>query len=141
MEDNLQHQECINPRRPVYFSYARNSNRKAGWEHISDCVEKILATFRERGIEYRVDVKDIGAGDSISDFEREIGWDSEVVVLVFSDKYFRSLHCLYEFVQIKNAFKKHPEKRLFCIKSGDINLADCAPEICQRLDMMIVNKL
>lgn len=124
MEDNLQHQECINPGRPVYFSYARNSNRKAGWEHISDCVEKILATFRERGIEYRVDVKDIGAGDSISDFEREIGWDSEVVVLVFSDKYFRSLHCLYEFVQIKNAFKKHPEKRLICIKSGDINLAD-----------------
>ncbi len=124
MEDNLQHQECINPGRPVYFSYARNSSRKTGWEHISDCVEKILATFRERGIEYRVDVKDIGAGDSISDFEREIGWDSEVVVLVFSDKYFRSLHCLYEFVQIKNAFKKHPEKRLFCIKSGDFNLAD-----------------
>ena len=124
MEDNLQHQKCINQGRPVYFSYARNSSRKAGWEHISDCVEKILATFRERGIEYRVDVKDIGAGDSISDFEREIGWDSEVVVLVFSDKYFRSLHCLYEFVQIKNAFKKHPEKRLFCIKSGDFNLAD-----------------
>ena len=27
------------------------------------------------------------------------------------------------------------------LKLGNINLADCAPEICQRLDMMIVNKL
>ena len=27
------------------------------------------------------------------------------------------------------------------LKLRDINLADCAPEICQRLDMMIVNKL
>ena len=24
---------------------------------------------------------------------------------------------------------------------GDINIADCAPEICKRLDMLIVNKL
>ncbi len=124
MEDNLQSQECVNKGRPVYFSYARNSSRKAGWEHISDCVEKILTAFRERNIEYRVDVRDIGAGDSISDFEREIGWNSEVVVLVFSDKYFRSLHCLYEFVQIKKALKKYPEKRLICIKSGDVNLSD-----------------
>lgn len=124
MEDNLQSQNCINKGRPVYFSYARNSSRKAGWEHISDCVDKILATFREQNIEYRVDTKDIGAGDSISDFEREIGWNSEVVILIISDKYFRSLHCLYEFLQIKKAFKQHPEKHLICIKSGDVNLSD-----------------
>ena len=62
--------------------------------------------------------------DKISDFEREIGWNSEVVILVFSDKYFRSLHCMYELVQIKEALKKHPEKRLICIKSGNIDLSD-----------------
>lgn len=123
MEPTQQH-KSINQGRPVYFSYARNSSRKPEWTHISDCVEKILDQFRQNNIEYRLDVRDIGAGDKISDFEREIGWNSEVVVLVFSDKYFRSMHCMYEFVQIKNALRKHPEKRLICIKSGNVDITD-----------------
>lgn len=124
MEHTQQQDKSVNKGRPVYFSYARNSSRKPEWTHISDCVEKILDQFRQQNIEYRLDVRDIGAGDKISDFEREIGWNSEVVVLVFSDKYFRSLHCMYEFVQIKNALRKYPEKRLICIKSGDVDIAD-----------------
>lgn len=123
MEQTVQN-KSVNKGRPVYFSYARNSSRKPEWTHISDCVEKILDQFKQQNIEYRLDVRDIGAGDKISDFEREIGWSSEVVVLIFSDKYFRSLHCMYEFVQIKNALKKHPEKRLLCIKSGNVDITD-----------------
>lgn len=114
----------INQGRPVYFSYARNSSRKPEWEHISDCVETLLETMTANNLEYRVDVKDIGMGDKISKFEEEIGWNSEVVVIIFSDKYFRSMHCMYEFVQIKNALKQYPQKRLMCIKSGDFNLSD-----------------
>jgi len=114
----------INQGRPVYFSYARNSSRKPEWEHISDCVDTLLNTMSANGLEYRVDVKDIGMGDRISNFEEEIGWNSEVVVIIFSDKYFRSMHCMYEFVQIKRALETYPEKRLMCIKSGDFNLAD-----------------
>ncbi len=114
----------INQGRPVYFSYARNSSRKPEWEHISDSVETLLKTMTANNLEYRVDVKDIGMGDQISKFEEEIGWNSEVVVIIFSDKYFRSMHCMYEFVQIKNALKQYPQKRLMCIKSGDFNLAD-----------------
>lgn len=115
---------CINAGRPVYFSYARNSSRKPEWEHISDCVDPLLNTMTINGLEYRVDVKDIGMGDKISKFEEEIGWNSEVVVIIFSDKYFRSMHCMYEFVQIKKALQQYPEKRLMCIKSGDFNLSD-----------------
>lgn len=114
----------INQGRPVYFSYARNSSRKPEWEHISDSVETLLETMTANHLEYRVDIKDIGTGDKISKFEQEIGWNSEVVVIVFSDKYFRSMHCMYEFVQIKNALRQYPDKRLMCIKSGDFNLAD-----------------
>lgn len=121
---STQNGDCINVGRPVYFSYARNSNKKPGWEHISDCVDAILKEFEAQNIEYRLDKRDIGAGDRISDFEKEIGWNSEVVVLVFSDKYFRSMHCMYEFVQIKKALKKYPNKRLLCVKSGDFNLSD-----------------
>ena len=86
--------ECVNQGRPVYFSYARNSTKQPGWEHISDCVDAILKELEAQNIEYRLDKRDIGAGDRISDFEKEIGWNSEVVVLVFSDKYFRSMHCM-----------------------------------------------
>ncbi len=121
MENSI---ENINQGRPVYFSYARNSNRKPEWEHISDCVDTLLNTLTDNHLEYRVDVKDIGMGDKISKFEEEIGWNSEVVVIIFSDKYFRSMHCMYEFVQIKKALEQYPEKRLMCIKSGDFNLAD-----------------
>ena len=116
--------KCINEGRPVYFSYARNSSRKPEWEHISDCMEPLLEAFRANNIEYRLDKRDIGMGDRISNFENEIGWKSEVVVLVFSDKYFRSMHCMYEFKQIKNALQKYPEKRIMCIKSGDFDLSD-----------------
>ena len=114
----------INQGRPVYFSYARNSSKKPEWEHISDCVEPLLKALTDNGIEYRVDIKDIGNGDKISKFEQEIGWNSELVVIIFSDKYFRSMHCMYEFVQIKRALEKYPTKRLMGIKCGDFNLAD-----------------
>ncbi len=120
--DNTQQYKSINKGRPVYFSYARNSFRKPGWEHISDCVTQIIEIFGELNIEYRIDVRNIGSGDNISNFEREIGWNSEVVILVISDKYFRSLHCMYEFLQIKQALKQHPEKRLICIKSGNVDI-------------------
>ena len=114
----------VNKGRPVYFSYARNSAKRPGWEHISDCVEDLLSIFDKENIEYRLDKKDIATGDKISDFEREIGWKSEAVVLIFSDKYFRSPHCMYEFVQIKKSLEHYPQKRLLCIKSGDFNLSD-----------------
>ena len=67
--NNTQQNKSINKGRPVYFSYARNSIRKPEWEHISDCVTKMLDIFSEQNIEYRVDVRNIGSGDKISDFE------------------------------------------------------------------------
>ena len=124
MEEQKTENVCVNEGRPVYFSYARNSTKKPGWDHISDCVDDLLKIFEQENIEYRLDKRDIGTGDKISDFEKEIGWKSEAVVLVFSDKYFRSPHCMYEFVQIKRSLEQYPQKRLLCIKSGDFNLSD-----------------
>ena len=115
--------QYINKDYPVYFSYAHNSS-KPGCEHISDCVDAIRQELEAQNVEYRIDRRDVDPGNRITDFMKEIGWNSEVVVLVFSDKYFRSLHCMYEFVQIKKALKKNPNKLLLCIKSGDINLSD-----------------
>ena len=116
--------KCVNKGLPVYFSYAPNSNEKPEWEHIADCVESLRKMFDAKNIEYCIDDTTESASD-ISDFEKNIGkWNAKVYVLVFSDRYFRSFHCMYEFVQIKNAIKKDPNKRLFCIKSGNFNLSD-----------------
>lgn len=115
--------QCVNKGRPVYFSYARNSDQQPEWNHIADCVDQLTTIFKEQNIEYLVNPPTENSA-SISEYEKHIGWDSDVIVLVFSDRYFRSLHCMYEFVQIKNAIKKFPQKRLFCIKSGDFNLSD-----------------
>ena len=40
--------------------------KKNEWEHISDCVDKVLELFDAQNIEYRLDKKDIGTGDKIS---------------------------------------------------------------------------
>ena len=115
--------KCINPGRPVWISYIGNSNEKPEWEHIADCVETLVQLFKEKGIEYCVnDIPE--EGDTISEFEKKIGMYSQEMVLVFSDRYFRSLHCMYQLVQIKKAIQKYPNKRLFCIKSGSFNLSD-----------------
>ena len=115
--------QCVNKGRPVYFSYARNSDQQPEWNHIADCVDQLTTIFKEQNIEYLVTPPTENSA-SISDYEKNIGWKSDVIVLVFSDRYFRSLHCMYEFVQIKKAIKQFPQKRLFCIKSGDFNLSD-----------------
>ncbi|MBQ3656810.1 MAG: hypothetical protein II956_08210 [Bacteroidales bacterium] len=46
---------CINAGRPVYFSYARNSHRKPEWEHISDCIDPLLNTMTDNGLEHSID--------------------------------------------------------------------------------------
>lgn len=113
----------INKGNPVYISFAPNSDENPEYAHIADCVEKLKEAFEDNNIEYRItDTPD--SDIEISNFDKEIGWQSQVVVLVFSDRYFRSFHCMHQFAQIKKALKKHPEKRLFCIKSGNFNLSD-----------------
>ena len=115
--------KCVNKGKPVWFSYAPNSDENPEWSHIADCVEQLTDIFKAQNIEYCIN-ETWGSNASISEYEKNIGWKSDVIVLVFSDRYFRSLHCMYEFVQIKKAIKQFPQKRLFCIKSGDFNLSD-----------------
>lgn len=124
MEANTSNQilnEVINGGEPVYISYAGNSSEKPEWEHIADGVEDLKRALEAANIQYSTRLEK--SDDKVSDFEKQIG-ESEVVVLVFSDRYFRTEHCMYEFVEIKKSFQKHPNKKLLCIKSGTFNLSD-----------------
>ncbi|MCR5455347.1 MAG: TIR domain-containing protein, partial [Bacteroidales bacterium] len=111
----------INNGRPVYISYAGNSDAKPEWEHIADGVEELKKALEEANIEYRI--REETSNDKVTEFEREIG-DSEIVVLIFSDLYFRTEHCMHEFVEIKKSLQKNPDKKIFCIKNGTFDLAD-----------------
>ena len=113
--------EAVNKDRPVYISYAGNSDEKPEWEHIADGVEMLKKALEAANIEYCERGDDDDA--QVTEFEEQIG-ESDVVVLVFSDRYFQTPHCMHEFVEIKKSLKKDPDKKLLCIKSGTFNLAD-----------------
>ena len=113
----------INEGRPIYITYARNDEKHPGWEHISDIKDTIVKALRDNNIDVYDDDGDIKAGDSITEFEKEIG-ASEFTILVFSDKYFHSHHCMYEFAEIKKAVDERKKRKLICIKSGNCKLDD-----------------
>ena len=107
----------------VYVTYARNSKERPEWEHIADIVTELEKSFKDADIDYYVDQRDLKYGDQISEFENAIG-NAECVILVFSERYFQSRHCMYEYVQVKNGLKNGKIKKLICIKSGNCNLSD-----------------
>lgn len=112
---------AINADSPVYISYADNSDEKPEWEHIADGVDDLKKALEAANIEYctRID----NADDKVTDFERQIG-ESEVIVIVFSDLYFRTEHCMYELAEVKKSLRWHPNKKIFCVKSGTFDLSD-----------------
>lgn len=112
---------AVNTGIPVYISYADNSNEKPEWEHVADGVDDLKMALESANIEYRT--RDGLPCDKLTDFERQIG-ESEVIVIVFSDRYFRLEHCMYELVEIKKSLRKNHDKKIFCIKSGSFNLSD-----------------
>ena len=110
MADETTNVQSINQGKPVYISYALNSSEQPEWEHISDCVDTITDIFKEQHIEYQLNNDSLETGD--------------VIVLVFSDRYFHSMRCMNEFVQITKAINKNSKKRLFCIKAGNFDLSN-----------------
>ena len=113
----------INEDRPVYISYARNDANHLGWEHIADSVVKLTTFLRRNNILVRIDDSDLTNGYAITEFERDL-INCEFIILFFSEKYFQSLHCMYEFSQIVKGLQSGKIKKLICVKCGDFILDD-----------------
>lgn len=87
---------CINPGFPVYFSYAGNKDGDPD-------LEKPIQELRDKLIAANIDFRDYKVDDKsafhyrrrIVESEEEIGC-GKIVVVVFSKKYLRSYHCMYE---------------------------------------------
>jgi CheY-like chemotaxis protein len=96
----------------IFVSYA--------WGDESErTVDKLEQAFTERGIRIVRDKKALDYKGSIKEFEQRIG-QGQCIVLVISDKYLRSEHCMYELVEI--AENKEFRKRVFPIVLEDARL-------------------
>lgn len=102
----------VDPRKMVFVSYA--------WGGESErTVDELELAFADRGISIVRDKKDLIYKGSINQFERCIG-QGQCVVIVISDKYLRSEHCMYELVEI--AENKGFQKRVFPIVLPDARI-------------------
>jgi hypothetical protein len=98
----------------VFVSYA--------WEEKSEkTVDKLERAFKKHGINIIRDKKDLEYTGSIEEFEKRIG-QGQCIVLVISDKYLRSKHCMYELMLVKE--NRDLPKRVFPIVLSDASIYD-----------------
>jgi hypothetical protein len=93
----------------VFVSYA--------WGDESErMVDQLEEAFDKRGIRIIRDKKDLEYKGSIKAFEQRIG-QGKCIVLVISDKFLRSEHCMYELVQVYE--RRNLRERIFPIVLAD----------------------
>jgi DNA-binding winged helix-turn-helix (wHTH) protein len=96
----------------VFVSYA--------WEGESErIVDELELAFAKSGIKIVRDKKDLEYKGSIKGFEQRIG-QGQCIILVISDKYLRSEHCMYELVEIEKNQRLH--ERIFPIVLEDARI-------------------
>ena len=89
-------------------------------------VDELEGAFAVRGLSIVRDKKDLGYKGSIEDFEQRIG-RGKAVILVISDKYLRSKHCMYELVAV--AENPNLRARIFPIVLPDAKIYDAVDRL------------
>lgn len=115
------------PAKPtVYFSYAWGDANEVG-ESREAIVRDLIAALEGDGrFDLKYDKQDATYRRSIREFEQEIG-RAERIAVVVSDKYLKSVHCMYELLQI---FRKSGSEaaafreKIFPIVLGDAKIYD-----------------
>ena len=107
-----QPQPAGNYENAVFVSY--------GWVDESErVVDELERVFKKHGIGIVRDKRDLRYRGSIREFERRIG-QGQCIVLVISDKYLRSPHCMYELLEVS---KNHNlRERIFPIVLADARI-------------------
>ncbi len=93
----------------VFVSYAWGGESES-------TVNELECAFAERGIKIIRDKKDLNYKGSIEAFEQRIG-QGQCVILVISDKYLRSEHCMFELVEVQE--NQAIRERIFPIVLAD----------------------
>jgi len=95
---NLKKDEVM-PKIKIFISYAwgDNSEENKDLDKIVDDIEK---SFSDENYDIKRDIKDVKYKDRISDFEILLG-KADFIILVISDRYLKSEHCMNEILQIE----------------------------------------
>ena len=103
----------INHKNVVYVSYAQNDVSNP---HVADIVCRFVELFKHLNINYRIDVEnnDNSVYDFIKQFEK-----AKNIIIVLSDKYFRSRNCMIEWLNIQG---NNENKRIVYIKYDEENI-------------------
>lgn len=96
----------------VFVSYAWGGESEA-------TVNKLEEAFSKHGITIVRDKRDLAYKGSIEEFEQRIA-KGQCVVIVISDKYLRSEHCMYELVELEN--NQNLRERVFPIVLPDAKI-------------------
>lgn len=111
--------EYINPKNPVYFSYAWADNEHP---NIEKDVENLCEVLEANHIYYKQDKKNLCPYRwSIQKAEEEIGAGSAIIVVI-SERYLKSLHCMNEWHLMRDDGKIL--ERVFPIVLEDANITD-----------------
>ena len=84
----------------IFISYAWGDSQEED-ESREDIVDLIDKTFTEKGFILIRDKKYLGYRGNIAEFEKRIG-NGDYIILVITDKFLKSKHCMNEILQIKN---------------------------------------
>ena len=114
-----QQQAVNNHENAVFVSYA--------WEGESErAVEELERAFAKRGIRIVRDKKDLGYKGSIEAFEQRIG-RGQCVILVISNKYLRSEHCMWELLEVDK--NRDLRERIFPVVLADARIYKAADRL------------
>ncbi len=103
----------------VFISYAWGGESE-------EIVDELEIEFEKAGVRIVRDKKDVNYKDSIKAFEQRIG-KGQCIILVVSNKYLRSKHCMYELVEIYKNLSF--EQRVFPVVLGDALIYDIADRL------------
>lgn len=83
----------------IYISYAWGDSTEER-ESREKIVNEIYDSLKENGFNIIRDKEDLAYKENIKEFEEHIG-RGDYIILVISDKFLKSEHCMYEFLKIK----------------------------------------
>ncbi|MCQ0988355.1 COR domain-containing protein [Jiella marina] len=118
-----------------YVSYAWKDDRSDAGKAREADVDRLCTEAEARGIRIRRDKSELGFGDSISKFMRELGKGDRVFIFL-SEKYLKSPNCMFELSEIwRNARMEADEfqqrVRIYTLDDAGIWTADDRLEIAE----------
>lgn len=106
-----------NNKKKIFISYSKFES------HITKEITKELEKLDLYGIELIIDIKNLKFMQDINEFEKKIR-DTDYVLLIVSDNFLKSYHCMYEMVMLREDKDYLKKLMVLCDTSVEMNSID-----------------